>query len=96
MGKKAILISYSLGKKLWKRKLNWFGHIFSIMKIAQIHLLKEKLVFPGGRKVAQKKYFMKNKEYLLRVIYEEKEELKVIVTAYITSQLSRYWREREK
>jgi len=50
----------------------------------------------GGRKVAQKKYFMKNKEYLLRVIYEEKEELKVIVTAYITSQLSRYWREREK
>jgi len=31
-----------------------------------------------------------------KVIYEEKEELKIVVTAYITSQLSRYWQEREK
>jgi len=48
------------------------------------------------KRPSMKTYFMKNKEYLLRVIYEEKEELKVIVTAYITSQISRYWREREK
>lgn len=30
----------------------------------------------GGRKVAQKKYFIRNKKYLLRVIYEEEPEKK--------------------
>jgi uncharacterized protein YuzE len=51
--------------------------------------VKETLDFPdqsldgyGGRRVAQKKYLMKNKEYLLRVIYEEKEGLKLVVTAH--------------
>lgn len=47
----------------------------------------------GGRKVAHKKFFMDNKEYLLRVIYEETEEMCTVVTAYITSQISRYWKE---
>jgi hypothetical protein len=61
--------------------------------------IKETLDFPdqsldgyGDRRVAQKKYRIKKKDYLLRVIYEEKEELKVVVTAYLTSQLERYWR----
>jgi hypothetical protein len=36
---------------------------------------------------------MEDKEYLLRVIYEEKEELNVILTAYLTSQIMRYWKE---
>jgi hypothetical protein len=64
--------------------------------------VKETLDFPdqsldgyGGRRVAQKKYLMKNKEYLLRVIYEEKEGLKLVVTAYLTSQIDRYWREKK-
>ena len=47
----------------------------------------------GGRKVAHKKYVIEDKEYLLRVIYEEKEELNVILTAYLTSQIMRYWKE---
>ncbi len=47
----------------------------------------------GGRKVAHKKLFIDNKEYLLRVIYEETEEIYIVVTAYITSQISRYWKE---
>jgi hypothetical protein len=34
-----------------------------------------------------------DKEYLLRVIYEEKEEKKEIVTGYLTSQFTRYWEE---
>lgn len=49
----------------------------------------------GRRNVAQKKYMIENKEYLLRVVYEEKEELKVVVTAYLTSQVERYWKEEK-
>ena len=45
----------------------------------------------GGRKVAQKKYLIRNKEYLLRVIYEKEREIKTVVTAYLTSQIGRYW-----
>ena len=48
-----------------------------------------------GRKVAHKKYIIKRKEYLLRVIYEEQEELKLVVTAYLTSQNKRYWMEEK-
>ena len=29
----------------------------------------------------------------LRVIYEDTEEMYIVVTAYITSQISRYWKE---
>jgi hypothetical protein len=47
----------------------------------------------GGRKVAQKKQLIDNKEYLLRVVYEETDEAYTVVTAYLTSQVSRYWRE---
>jgi hypothetical protein len=45
----------------------------------------------GGRKVAQKRDMMKKKEYLLRVIYEEKEEINRVITAYLTSNIERYW-----
>jgi transcription elongation factor len=47
----------------------------------------------GGRKVAQKKYMIKDKEYLLRVVYEDKEEMNTVLTAYLTSQVVRYWKE---
>lgn len=46
----------------------------------------------GGRKVAHKKYIIEGKEYLLRVVYVEKEESNEILTAYLTSQVERYWR----
>lgn len=46
----------------------------------------------GGRKVAHKKYMTEGKEYLLRVIYEEKEGTNEILTAYLTSQVERYWK----
>ena len=48
----------------------------------------------GGRKVAQKKYMIEQKEYLLRVIYEEKKgEINVVITGYLTSHIERYWKE---
>jgi hypothetical protein len=36
------------------------------------------------------------KEYLLRVIYEETEKMYTIITAYLTSQVSRYWKEQKE
>ena len=47
----------------------------------------------GGRKMAHKKFFRDSKEYLLRVVDEETEENYTVVTAYITSQIDRYWKE---
>jgi hypothetical protein len=47
----------------------------------------------GGRLVAHKKYMIDGKEYLLRVVYEEKDNSYVVLTAYLTSQVSRYWKE---
>jgi hypothetical protein len=35
------------------------------------------------------------REYLLRVVYEEKEDRKVVLTAYLTSQVKRYWKEEK-
>ena len=49
----------------------------------------------GGRKVAHRKYIVQDKEYLLRVIYEESKELYEVVSAYLTTQIGRYWMERK-
>ena len=49
----------------------------------------------GGRKVAHNKYIIENREYLLRVVYEEDQEKNVILTAYLTSQIIRYWKEEK-
>lgn len=50
----------------------------------------------GNRKVAHKKLQLGNKNYLLRVVYEETEEVYIVVTAYLTSQIDRYWKEENK
>jgi hypothetical protein len=49
----------------------------------------------GGRKIAQKKYIVKDKHYLLRVVYEEGKQVNVVVTVYLTPQVERYWEEEE-
>jgi len=36
---------------------------------------------------------VQNKEYLLRVIYEESKESYEVVSAYLTTQIERYWME---
>jgi hypothetical protein len=48
----------------------------------------------GGRKVAHRKYMVGGKEYLLRVVYEEKDR-NVVLSAYLTSQINRYWKEEK-
>jgi hypothetical protein len=47
----------------------------------------------GGRWVAQKRVAREGKEYLLRVVYEETGAARVVITAYLTSDFVRYWRE---
>lgn len=49
----------------------------------------------GGRKVAHKKVIINDKEYLFRAVYEETEEMFIVVTAYLTSQVNRYWKEEK-
>lgn len=49
----------------------------------------------GGRNVAQKKYKIRGRKYLLRVVYEESENSYDVVTAYLTTQIERYWKEDE-
>ena len=36
-----------------------------------------------------------SKEYLLGVVYEEKDMLNVVITAYLISQIERYWKEKK-
>lgn len=54
----------------------------------------EQVVDEDGRKVGQSRYRdeVKNKEYLLRVVYEETGEDKLVVTIYRTSKIRKYWR----
>jgi len=62
--------------------------------------VKETLIAPeqvveghGGRHVAYTRMMVAEKECLLRVVYEETETTLVVVTAYLTSAIARYWRE---
>ncbi len=47
----------------------------------------------GGRSVAQRKLQINEKEYLLRVVFEESDDTFFVITAYLTSQIDRYWKE---
>lgn len=67
-------------------------------KISQ-QWIEETLNSPGqivdgyqGRKVRQRKYGLSGKEMLLRIIVDENEDTFVVITAYLTSQIERYWR----
>lgn len=46
----------------------------------------------GGRTIYQKIYNVKNKRKLLRIVCEKENNNIIVVTAYLTSQIKRYWR----
>ena len=46
----------------------------------------------GGRSVAQQRRKIRRREMLLRVVFEESEG--VVITAYLTSDIKRYWRDK--
>ena len=49
----------------------------------------------GCREVAQKKIIINEKQYLIRVVYERNDSKITVVTAYVTSQVERYWKKEE-
>jgi len=50
----------------------------------------------GGRFVAQQRRRIRRKEKLLRVVFEETQDAYVVVTAYLTSDIKRYWKVRAR
>lgn len=57
-----------------------------------IKLSEQTLHSKKGRKIAQKKLKRSGNEGLLRVIFEEKNNVKTVVTVYWTSKIEKYWR----
>ena len=47
----------------------------------------------GERTVAQRRYTVEGQERLLRVVYEETPKQRIVVTAYLTAAVKRYWKE---
>jgi len=47
----------------------------------------------GGRSVAQQRRRIRRREKLLRVIFEESGDKYVVITAYLTSDIKRYWKD---
>ena len=50
----------------------------------------------GGRAVAHRRYRIRGKDKLLRVVFEETPEKYIVITAYLTSAVKRYWKEKRK
>lgn len=50
----------------------------------------------GNRQVAHKRMELGKQKYLLRVVYEKTENSFMVITAYLTSQIARYWREEKE
>lgn len=48
----------------------------------------------GGRNVAHRRYSIRRKQMLLRVVYEETPEKYIVITAYLTTAVKRYWKEK--
>jgi hypothetical protein len=46
-----------------------------------------------GRSVAHGRFRIQGKEKLLRVVFEETSEKYIVITAYLTSDIKRYWKE---
>jgi hypothetical protein len=48
----------------------------------------------GGRTVAHRRYRIRDKDKLLRVVFEETPEKYIVITAYLTTAVKRYWKEK--
>jgi hypothetical protein len=47
----------------------------------------------GNRSVAHRRRTVRRREKLLRVVFEETEDKYIVITAYLTSDVKRYWKE---
>ncbi len=48
----------------------------------------------AGRSVAQQRRRIRRREKLLRVVFEETDDRYVVITAYLTSDIKRYWKDK--
>ncbi|MBI1864339.1 MAG: hypothetical protein HYR98_01120 [Nitrospirae bacterium] len=48
----------------------------------------------AGRPVVHRRYETGSRVKLLRVVYEEASDRRIVVTAYLTSDVERYWKEK--
>jgi hypothetical protein len=48
----------------------------------------------GGRSVAQQRRRVRRREKLFRAVFEETRDKYVVITAYITSDIKRYWKDK--
>ncbi|MBI3811480.1 MAG: DUF4258 domain-containing protein [Nitrospirae bacterium] len=48
----------------------------------------------GGCTVAHRRYRTRDKDKLLRVVFEETPEKYIVITAYLTAAVKRYWKEK--
>jgi len=69
-----------------ERKINYRDILDTLKSPGQVLSAKK------GRKIVQKKLKRGGVEGLLRVIFEEKVNAKVVVTVYWTSKIEKYWR----
>lgn len=79
---------------LAKRKMNRRSISEDLVKHTLLH--PEQIVKGyGGRLVAHRRLKLNKEAQLLRVVYEEKETHLLVITAYLTSQIKRYWKKGE-
>ena len=69
-----------------ERKINHKDMLDTLKSPGQVLSTKK------GRKIAQRKIKRRGEEGLLRVIFEQKVNAKVVVTVYWTSKIEKYWR----
>ncbi len=48
------------------------------------------------RNIAQSRYTVEGKAYLLRAVFEEIGDVRLVVTAYRTSKIAKYWSQEER
>lgn len=81
-------------------KIVYSKHAFEQLKERNIEkklvdqaLIKPQQIIEGkkGRKIVQRKYMIKGKEFLMRVIFKENPEFVEVVTMYLTTRIKKYW-----
>ena len=104
----AIFVKYALNCEVEKKREIVDIKIFAYLKIQskerdlEEKVIREILTDPdqivegnNDRKVAQKKFSENGKEYLIRVVFEEKNKRRIGITAHKTSKVDKYWRKEK-
>ncbi len=66
-------------------------------QVVAVALAPEQIIEEAGRlPIAQSHIVFMDRPALLRVVFRDEGDVRVIVTAYPTSQIDRYWREETR